>query len=153
MKLKNSELQELYDTIVASTITISPYADSPLDKAFRECDEKLSYLQDRNDILEKSNEALLGANMKLASDHRKLEKDLDDAKNHLNYFTHSRDDWRSRAKHAEETLNKANADREEQQKNLDLRAKINISTSDGSKYIPTADDELAIATDKGWVIA
>ena len=41
MKLNNNALQELYDTIVNGTITISPHKESPIDKAFRECDEKL----------------------------------------------------------------------------------------------------------------
>lgn len=110
MKLKNSALQDLYDTIVASTITISPYEASPIDKAFKECDEKLSDsiafvhvkdLQDRNDILEKGNKALLEANLELASKKRQLEKARDNADRQLTYFMHSRDDWRSRAKHAE----------------------------------------------------
>ena len=118
MKLKNEAMQKLYDTIVNCTIAISPHADSSMDKAFKECDEKLSEsvtfeqlknLQDRNDILEKSNGTLLDANLDLCTKNRdlkdrirQLEKDLDDAKNQLKYFTNSRDDWRSRAKHEEE---------------------------------------------------
>ena len=42
MKLKNSALQELYDVIVNGTLTFSPYEECPIDKAFKECDEKLS---------------------------------------------------------------------------------------------------------------
>lgn len=43
MKLKNSALQELYATVVNYTITFPPYyGDTPIDKAFKECDEKLS---------------------------------------------------------------------------------------------------------------
>ena len=89
MKLKNSALQELYDTVVASTITISPYEASPIDKAFKECDEKLSEsitfahikdLEDRNDILEGSNKALLEANLELASKKRKIEKEIEELK-------------------------------------------------------------------------
>ena len=103
MKLNNSALQELYDTLVRNTITISPYKESPIDKAFRECDEKLSGL--------------------LVFEHiENLEKDLDDAKNQLKYFTDSRDAWRGRAKHAENeleelkaTLEEANTDRTELQ--------------------------------------
>ena len=89
MKLKNSALQELYDTVVASTITISPYEASPIDKAFKECDEKLSEsitfahikdLEDRNDILETSNSVLLDANMESFSKTRKLEKEIEELK-------------------------------------------------------------------------
>lgn len=118
MKLKNEALQKLYDTIVNCTIAISPHADSSMDKAFKECDEKLSEsvtfeqlknLQNRNDILEKSNGTLLDANLDLCTKNRdlkdrirQLEKDLDAAKSSVEYFKASRDDWRSRAKHEEE---------------------------------------------------
>jgi predicted nucleic acid-binding Zn-ribbon protein len=118
MKLKNEALQKLYDTIVNCTIAISPHADSSMDKAVKECDEKLSEsvtfdqlknLQDRNDILEKSNGTLLDANLDLCTKNRDLkdrisilEKELDEAKSSVNYFKASRDDWRSRAKHEEE---------------------------------------------------
>lgn len=113
MKLKNDALQELYDTVVASTITISPFAESPIDTAFRECDEKLydsiafvhvKDLQERNDILERAEKALLEANMKLASEKRQLEKDLDDAQKLVSYYRQSRNDWRARAKHAEKEV-------------------------------------------------
>lgn len=113
MNLKNEALQKLYDTLVNSTISMSPYADSPIDKAFAECDDQLSEsvtfehiktLQNRNDVLEKSNATLLGANLGLASTKEHLEKDLDDAKKQLKYFTLSRDDWRSRAKYAEKEV-------------------------------------------------
>lgn len=111
MKLKNSALQELYDTIFSGgTVTFTVDEESPIDKAFKECDKKLSEsitfatikdLQDRNDILEQSNKHLLEANMESISKTRKLEKELDFAKNGLEYARHSRDTWRSRAKHAE----------------------------------------------------
>lgn len=131
MKLKNSALQELYDAIVEivnSTFTFSSYAASPIDEAFKECDEKLSAsvtfahiksLQNRNDTLESCNSNLLEANIKLAGEKSRLEKELDDAKKRLNYFMRSRDDWWRKATQAKETLNKANADREELQRNLD----------------------------------
>jgi len=181
MKLKNEALQELYETIVNGTFTFSPYADSPIDKAFKECDDCIGNLQNTNDILEKSNGTLLGANLDLCSKNRDLKnrikqlekdhesdvkvigklhsqminledekteqekradilksqrdmlkKDLDDAKNQLKYFTKSRDDWRSRAKHEEkqklEQLKRADslADQVEQLKkevgNLQSRA-------------------------------
>lgn len=115
-KVKNDALQELYDTVVANTITISPFAASPIDTAFRECDEKLSEsitfaklkdLQDRNDILERSEKALLEANLELANKKTRLEKDLDNAQKLVklvSYYRQSRDDWRSRAKHAEKEV-------------------------------------------------
>lgn len=86
MKLKNSALQELYYTIFGVAVTFTVDKKSPIDKAFRECDEKLSgsatfahikTLQERNDILEESDKALLEANMKLAGEHRKLEKEIE----------------------------------------------------------------------------
>lgn len=89
MKLKNSALQELYDVIVNATITISPYEASPIDKAFKECDEKLSEsitfehiknLQDSNDILRKSEATLLEANLELASKKKQLEKEIEELK-------------------------------------------------------------------------
>lgn len=112
-----------------------------------------SSLKESLDILKKSNEALLSANMDLAMEKRKLEdslnyamiqqlearieeltaqlkdannkadrceKDLDDAKKQMGYFTTSRDNWRSRAKHAEDEVE-------------DLKKKLNFqqNTIDG----------------------
>lgn len=150
MKLKNEALQKLYDRLVDGPISLSVYA-GVLEKPFREVEMELGNLQNRNDILEKSNGTLLGANLDLCSKNRDLnnrikqlekdhesdvrvigklhsqmvtledekteqvkradilksqrdmlKKDLDEAKKQLNYFTKSRDDWRSRAKHEEE---------------------------------------------------
>ena len=98
MKLKNNALQELYDTIVNCTITISPYVDSPVDKAFRECDEKLSgsatfahikKLQNDNDILKRANEDLRSANMRGLSKERKLEKEIDGLQKHIDILSAS----------------------------------------------------------------
>ena len=84
MKLKNNALQELYDTLVSAGVSMFSYADSPVYKAFKECDEKLSEsvtfeeikcLQRDNDILKRANEALLSANMEAISKNRKLEKE------------------------------------------------------------------------------
>ena len=72
MKLKNEALQELYETIVNGTFTFSPYAECPMDKAFRKCDDCIGNLQNSNDILEKSNGTLLGANLDLCSKNRDL---------------------------------------------------------------------------------
>ena len=200
MNLKNEALQELYDTLTYGPILSSPYTESPIDRAFKECDEKISEsvtfklikdIQNRCDNLERSNKALRDDNDKLGdkviklnkkneqlekdkkrfkegcaakskenatlisanadlSDRidklqrnydrinslwtsqiqenmelrskiadlkrekeelvsqddeiSKLKKDLDDAKNQLAYFTLSRDNWRSRAKHAEDEV-------------------------------------------------
>ena len=186
MILKNDALQELYDTLSYGPILSSPYTESPIDRAFKECDEKLSEsvtfklikdIQNRCDNLERSNKALRDDNDKLSdkaielkkehdaktkensalvsanadlSDRlaklqrnydrinslwtsqiqenmelkskiadlkrekvelvsqddeiSKLKKDLDDAKNQLAYFTLSRDNWRGRAKHAEDEV-------------------------------------------------
>lgn len=111
---KNKHLNNLWTNVVpylGGMCTTSEICE--LVKLFRECDDELSEsvtfehikdLQDRNDILERTNESLLGANLDLATKKRQLEKDLDDAKKRLDYFTHSSDDWRSRAKHAEEEV-------------------------------------------------
>ena len=200
MNLKNEALQELYDTLTYGPILSSPYTESPIDRAFKECDEKISEsvtfklikdIQNRCDNLERSNKALRDDNDKLGdkviklnkkneqlekdkkrfkegcaakskenatlisanadlSDRidklqrnydrinslwtsqiqenmelkskiadlkrekeelvsqddeiSKLKKDLDDAKNQLAYFTLSRDNWRGRAKHAEDEV-------------------------------------------------
>lgn len=107
MKLKNEALKRLYDKLgFDDTLVFGISRQSQIDKAFIECDEELSDsitfaqikdLQDRCDIFEKSNGTLLGANLDLATKKRQLEKDLD-------YFKHSRDNWRARAKHAEEEV-------------------------------------------------
>lgn len=131
MKLTNNALQELYDTLVNCAFSFSPYTEGPIDKVFIECDDKL---QKDIDIWKRSNDILLSANLEAIGKKRKLEKDLDDAvkeneklkaslsysalqkmqkdlddaKNQLNYCTHSRDNWRGRAKYAEDELRGAN---------------------------------------------
>lgn len=101
MKLKNEALQKLYDKL-----TSDMFGDPLIDEIFKKCDEELSEsitfaqikdLQDRCDIFEKSHGTLLGANLDLATKKARLEKDLE-------YFRHSRDNWRARAKHAEEEV-------------------------------------------------
>lgn len=82
MKLKNNALQELYDTLVSGNPIFSPYAESPIDKAFRECDEKI---QKDIDILKRSNETFLSANLDLASNKRKLEKERDNLLSRTHY--------------------------------------------------------------------
>ena len=75
-----------------------------LEKQVMETTETLEKVNaDRNelqrhiDILSVSEREALSAN-------KKLEKDLADAKKQIGYFTTSRDNWRSRAKHAEEEV-------------------------------------------------
>ena len=103
MELKNEALQKLYDKLASDTFAFNVVEQSIIDEIFKKCDEELSDsitfaqikdLQDRCDIFEKSNGTLLGANLDLATKKSQLEKDLE-------YFRHSRDNWRSRAKHAE----------------------------------------------------
>lgn len=93
MNLKNEALQELYDTLTYGPILSSPYTESPIDRAFKECDEKLSEsatfkvikdIQNRCDNLERSNKALRDDNDKLsdkaielAKKNEQLEKDID----------------------------------------------------------------------------
>lgn len=97
MKLENNALQELYDTIINYTLTISPFAESPIDTAFRECDDALKALQDRNDLIEKSNGAILSANMDLASKNRKLEKEIEGLDKENRLLRDSRDEWSKRS--------------------------------------------------------
>lgn len=89
MKLNNIALQELYDTIVNCTISILPHTESSADRAFRECDEKLSEsvtfeeirsLQIDNDILKRSNKFLYSTNAEMAGKMQKLEKEVEDLK-------------------------------------------------------------------------
>lgn len=93
MILKNDALQELYDTLSYGPVLSSPYTESPIDRAFKECDEKLSGsaafahikdLENRCENLERSNKALRDDNDKisdkaieLAKKNEQLEKDID----------------------------------------------------------------------------
>ena len=83
MILKNVALQELYDTFRYGPVLSSPYTESPIDRAFKECDEKLSEsatfayiqsLENRCDNLERSNKALRDDNDKLGDKVIKLNK-------------------------------------------------------------------------------
>lgn len=116
MKLKNSALQELYDVIVNGTLTFSPYEECPIDKAFRECDEKL---QKDIDIWKCGNEILASANTDLASNKRKLEKELTDAKIQMKFLKASNDDWRRRANNAEKARDNIRAELEVKVKRMD----------------------------------
>lgn len=134
MKLKNEALQKLYDKLASDTFAFNVVEQSIINEIFKRCDEELSDsitfaqikdLQDRCDIFEKSNGTLLGANLDLATKKSQLEKALDDAKKNVEYFRHSRDDWKSRAKHAEgdvEDLKKAYDELSEENKKLKARA-------------------------------
>ena len=115
MKLKNNVLQELYDTLVSGNPTISPYAESPFDKAFRECDEKI---QSEIDIWNALEHEARSAIKRLEEDISTLKEHIsdtcktlnnviserDEAKSQLNYCTHSRDNWCARAKYAEDEV-------------------------------------------------
>ena len=83
MRLNNDALQELYDTLSYGPVLSSPYTESPIDRAFKECDEKLSEsvtfakikdLEDRCNNLERSNKALRDDNDKLGDKVIKLNK-------------------------------------------------------------------------------
>lgn len=115
MKLKNSALQELYDKIFGGgTVTFTVDEESPIDKAFRECDDELSEsitfalikdLQDRNDILEESNKSLLAGNLNLSTEKNILKNRISRLEEMLLY--------------ANATLEKVNADRNELQEAFD----------------------------------
>lgn len=138
MKLKNSALQELYDTLVNGTFVCSVYARSPIDKAFRECDEKLSDsvtfatikdLQDRNDILEESNKSLLSGNLNLSTEKHilknqisRLEKEIEELKKQNENIASQYQKLtieNKRLQDANTTLEKSNADRTELQEAFD----------------------------------
>lgn len=83
MRLKNDALQELYNTLAYGPVLSSPYAESPIDRAFKECDEKLSEsatfkvikdLENRCENLERSNKALRDDNDKLGDKIIELKK-------------------------------------------------------------------------------
>lgn len=150
MHIKNEALKKLYDKLTSGTFVFSPSGDDPIDEAFKECDEELSdsvtfaqikTLQDSNEVWERSNSILLDANQELASKKRQLEKDLDDAKKQLNYFTQSRDNWRSRAKHAEEVGDNMRAELEAKVKRMDEITKERDSYRDHYTEIRKAYDE------------
>lgn len=93
MILNIDALQELYNTLTYGPVLSSPYTESPIDRAFKECDEKLSGsaafahikdLENRCENLERSNKALRDDNDKvadkaieLAKKNEQLEKDID----------------------------------------------------------------------------
>lgn len=102
MKLKNEALQKLYGTIVNCTITISPYEgfDSPIDKAFKECDEKLSgsatfehikNLQDRIDMLQQDHESDVRVIGKLHSQMVNLEDEKTEQEKRADILKSQRD--------------------------------------------------------------
>lgn len=88
MKLKNNALQELYDAVVNGTITISPHAESSIDKAFRECDEKI---QKEIDIWNALEHEALSANKRLEEDISKLKEHIWDTCKILNNVISERD--------------------------------------------------------------
>ena len=152
MKLKNEALQKLYDKLGFDTLAFGISRQSQIDKAFIECDEELSDritfaqikdLQDRCDIFEKSNGTLLGANLDLATKKRQLEKDLADAKKQIGYFTTSRDNWRVRAKHAEEAVGNMRDELEAKAKRMDEITKERDSYRDLYAELGKAYDELS----------
>ena len=103
MNLKNEALQELYNTLLYGPILSSPYTESPIDRAFKECDEKLSGsaafahikdLENRCENLERSNKALRDDNDKvsdkaieLAKKNEQLENEIEDLKKDLDTKT------------------------------------------------------------------
>ena len=103
MKLKNNALQELYGTLMSGIPTISPYAESPIDKDFRECDEKL---EKDIDIWKCGNEILLSANSDLANYKQKLEKEIDELHKHIDILSASERE----ALYAKNALEKDNED-------------------------------------------
>jgi hypothetical protein len=147
MKLKNNTLQELYDTIPTGTLSFALFAESPIDEAFKECDRELTNLQNRNDILEKSNGTLLSANLDLATKKKELEKEVEDLKKAKLHLEQSRLGWVNRANKSVEEFNlankeitelknrldKANADRTERENEairelVDVRSQLNYCT-------------------------
>lgn len=87
MRLNIDALQELYNTLTYGPVLTSPYAESPIDRAFKECDEKLSGsaafahikdLENRCENLERSNKALRDDNDKLGDKAIELKKDIEE---------------------------------------------------------------------------
>ena len=193
MKLKNEALQKLYDKLASDTFAFNVVEQSIINEIFKRCDEELSDsitfaqikdLQDRCDILERSNEVLLSANMEAISKNRrlekqvmettetlekvnadrnelqrhidilsvserealsankKLEKDLADAKKQIGYFTTSRDNWRSRAKHAEEEVEGLKKKLDFQQNDIDRLRKDRDRKDEAIAKLAEIRDEL-----------
>lgn len=114
MKLKNEALQKLYDRLVDGPISLSVYA-GVLEKPFEEVDRELANLQNRNDILEKSNGTLLdlcSKNRDLKDRIRQLEKDRD-------IWVRNNGEKQAEIADLKNRLDKANYDRTALQQNLD----------------------------------
>lgn len=168
MRLNIDALQELYNTLTYGPVLSSPYAESPIDRAFKECDEKLSGsatfahikdLENRCENLERSNKALRDDNDKLGDKIIELKKKNEDLKKDLDAKTKENS-----------TLVSANADLSDRnaklqrnfdrinhlwtgqiQENMELRSKITNMQREKKNYETIAKEREDLVKEKEWV--
>lgn len=168
MILKNDALQELYDTLSYGPILSSPYTESPIDRAFKECDEKLSGsatfkvikdIQNRCDNLERSNKALRDDNDKvsdkaieLAKKNEQLEKDLDAKDKENSTLVSANADLSDRNAKLQRNFDRINHLWTGQiQENMELRSKIANLQREKKNYETIAKERADLLIDRdGW---
>lgn len=168
MILKNDALQELYNTLTYGPVLSSPYAESPIYRAFKECDEKLSEsatfkvikdIQNRCDNLERSNKAFRDDNDKLsdkaielAKKNEQLEKDLDAKSKENSTLVSANADLSDR--NAKLQRNFDHIDRlwtGQIQENMELRSKIANLQREKKNYEAIAKERADLLIDRdGW---
>lgn len=168
MILKNDALQELYDTLSYGPILSSPYTESPIDRAFKECDEKLSGsasfkvikdIQNRCDNLERSNKAFRDDNDKLsdkaielAKKNEQLEKDLDAKSKENSTLVSSNADLSDRLAKLQRNFDHIDHLWTGQiQENMELRSKITNMQREKKNYETIAKEREDLLKEKEWV--
>lgn len=109
LKDENARLKESLDIQKKSNEALLS-ANMDLAREKHKLEDSLSYtmIQQLEAHVEELTEQLKDANDKVDC----CANDLDDAKKQLDYFTHSRNDWRARAKHAEDEVENLKKDYE-----------------------------------------
>jgi hypothetical protein len=161
MILKNDALQELYDTLSYGPVLSSPYTESPIDRAFKECDEKLSEsvtfklikdIQNRCDNLERSNKALRDDNDKLGDKIIELKKDLDAKTKENSTLISANADLSDRNAKLQRNFDRINHLWTGQiQENMELRSKIADLKLERKDYETVAKERADLLIDRdGW---
>lgn len=168
MRLNIDALQELYNTLTYGPVLSSPYEESPIDRAFKECDEKLSGsatfkvikdIQNRCDNLERSNKALRDDNDKLsdkaielAKKNEQLEKDLDANDKENSTLVSANADLSDRNAKLQRNFDRINSLWTGQiQENMELRSKIANLQREKKNYETIAKERADLLNERdGW---
>ncbi len=103
MKEENESLHNVVDSFVDKCKEVEDKAEG-YENALKDMKERLDKsIADRKE-LQADRDIWFTKNSEKLAEIEELKKDLDNAKKQLEYFTHSRDEWRDRAKHAEKEL-------------------------------------------------